>query len=81
MPDESGILVVNVPAASAAARAGLQKDDVILACNGQAARTLDHLQKTCTQAAGKKRSISIRRRPQPTTVEVGDYAYGLTTTR
>ena len=30
LPDESGVLLLDVPVASPAAKAGLQKDDVIL---------------------------------------------------
>jgi hypothetical protein len=43
LPDESGVLLLNVPAGTLAAKAGLQKDDVILACNGQPVRTVKDL--------------------------------------
>lgn len=72
LPDESGVLLVNVPAASPAAKAGLQKDDVILACNGQAVRTLENLQKIRDKAAGQKLSLSITRAQQSRTVEVAE---------
>jgi hypothetical protein len=35
LPDASGVLVIEVPANSMAARSGLQRDDVIIACNGR----------------------------------------------
>lgn len=40
LPDESGVLVLDVPAGSPAARAGLTKDDVIVACDGKPVRTV-----------------------------------------
>ena len=42
------------PLTSVAAKAGLQKDDVILACNGQPVRTVLDLQKLRDEAAGRE---------------------------
>jgi hypothetical protein len=75
LPDESGVLVLAVPAASPAAQAGLRKDDVIRACNGQAVRTVDDLQGLRDKAAGKRLSLVVFRNQNQATVEVGDYAY------
>jgi hypothetical protein len=75
LPDESGVLLLNVPAASPAAKAGLQKDDVIIACNGQPVRTMNDLQELRDAAAGDKLTVSIIRKQKRLTVEVGDYAY------
>lgn len=70
LPDESGVLLVDVPAASPAAAAGLQKDDVILACNGQPVRTASDLQKLRDKAAGQKLTLLISRKQKQVTVEV-----------
>jgi S1-C subfamily serine protease len=56
LPDETGVLILEVPAGSPAAKAGLQKGDVIRTCNGQPVRTVEDLQKLRDEAAGKKLS-------------------------
>ena len=78
LPDESGVLLLDVPAASPAAKAGLQKDDVILACNGQPVRTANDLQKLRDKAAGQKLTLLVSRKQKQVTVEVKDYAYVVT---
>jgi len=70
LPDESGVLVLDVPAASPAAKAGLCKDDVIRAGNGQPVRTVDDLWKLREKAAGKKLTLSIIRGQNQVSVEV-----------
>jgi membrane-associated protease RseP (regulator of RpoE activity) len=75
LPDESGVLLLNVPAKSPAAKAGLQKDDVILACNGQPVRTVKDLLELRDRAAGKQLSVSVNRKQKQVTVEVTDYVY------
>ncbi|MCX6996009.1 MAG: PDZ domain-containing protein [Kiritimatiellaeota bacterium] len=73
LPDETGVLVVEVPAPGAAARAGLQQGDVLRACNGQPIRTVAHLQQLCDQAAGNKLTLLVVRKQHQVTVEVRDY--------
>jgi membrane-associated protease RseP (regulator of RpoE activity) len=68
-------LLLNVPAGSPAARAGFQKDDVILACNGQPVRTLKNLLELRDQAAGRPLSVSVNRKQTRVTGEVTDYVY------
>jgi len=75
LPDETGVLVLDVPAGSAAAKAGLQKEDVIRACNDQLAKTVADLQKIRDKAAGKKLVLSIIRKQAELKVELSDYAY------
>ena len=75
LPAECGVLLINVPAGSAAAKAGLQKDDVILACNGKEVRTGDDLQVLRDHAAGQKLALAVSRRQKSLTVELSDYAY------
>ncbi len=80
LPDESGVLLLDVPAASPAAKAGLRKDDVILACNGQPVRAAYDLQKLRDKAAGQKLTLLVSRKQKQVTVEVKDYAYVVTET-
>ena len=75
LADESGVLLLDVPAASPAAKAGLQKDDVIVACNGQPVRTAYDLQKLRDKAAGRKLTLRVSRQQKQVSVEVKDYAY------
>ncbi|MEI8373078.1 MAG: PDZ domain-containing protein [Planctomycetota bacterium] len=70
LPDETGVLVLNVPAASPAAKAGLQKDDVIRSCNGQLVRTVEDLLKLRDKAAGKKLTLLVLRKQDQVTVVV-----------
>jgi len=75
LPDETGVLILEVPAGSPAAKAGFQKDDVILACNGQPVRTMKDLQELRDQAASKKLTLSVIRKQKKMTIEVADYVY------
>jgi hypothetical protein len=78
LADESGVLLLDVPAASLAAKADLQKDDVIVACNGQPVRTAYDLQKVRDKAAGQKLTLLVSRKQKKVAVEVKDYAYVVT---
>jgi serine protease Do len=74
LPGEYGVLLVDVPAGSPAAKAGLRNDDVILACNGQPVRTVADLQKLQDEAAGKNLMLSVSRKQQTLSVDMTDYA-------
>jgi len=78
LPGEYGVLLLNVPAASFAAKAGLQKDDVVLACNGKPTRTLDDLLAAQNEAAGRKLTLDVRRKQQTLAMDVMDYAFVVT---
>ena len=73
--DESGVLLLDVPAASPAAKAGLQKEDVIVAANGETVRTAYDLGKLQDKAAGGKLTLLVSRKQKQVTVEVKDYVY------
>ena len=72
LPDETGVLVLDVPGDSAAARAGLQKDDVMVGCNGKPVRTIKELQALKDKAAGGTATISVYRKQKQFAVELAD---------
>ena len=78
LPEECGVLMLNVPTESPAGKAGLQKDDVILACNGKPVRTLSNLLEVQDEAAGKKLTLSVIRMQQTLSVDLLDYAFAVT---
>ena len=78
LPDETGVLLLNTPAGSLAAAAGLRKDDVIVSCNGKPVRGVGDLLEMQDQAAGKKLTLSVIRKQGPVSIDVTDYAYSVT---
>ncbi|MCF7734484.1 MAG: PDZ domain-containing protein, partial [Akkermansiaceae bacterium] len=75
LPDETGVLLLAVPAASPAAKAGLRKDDVIVACNEKPVRTVADLQNRRDQAGGTPLKLQVIRKQDRLSVELGDYAH------
>jgi len=75
LPGEYGVLCVNVPERSLAAKAGFQKDDVILACNGETVRTVDALLDLQNDSAGKPLRIDVHRKQGTLPLTVSDYAF------
>ena len=75
LPAGAGVLLLDVPAAGTAAKAGLKKDDVVVACNGQEANTINDLRALANKAAGAGLKLSVIRKHKPMTVELTDYAY------
>ena len=80
LPDETGVLILEVPDSSPAARAGLQKGDVIRSCNGQPVRTVAELQKLRDNASGKALTLAIMRGQNQAAIEMIHYAYVVTET-
>ena len=78
LPEECGVLLLNVAAESPAGSAGLQKDDVILGCNGKPVRTVADLLAIQDEAAGKKLTLSAVRKQQTLSVDIADYAFVVT---
>jgi hypothetical protein len=78
LPGEYGVLLVDVPPDSFAARAGLQRDDVVLACNGKPTRTAGDIWTVQNEAAGGKLALEVRRKQQTIAAEVADYAFVVT---
>ncbi len=72
LPGEYGVLITEAPADSLATKAGLHKDDVILASNGMTIRTVAELLKQRKSGAGKPLSLTIRRKQENVTVILDD---------
>jgi hypothetical protein len=71
LPDEIGVLIVQVPAGSTAENAGLKKDDVILKCGDQEIDNVDNFFKVFSGfAKGTKVTLEIWRLQQNISVEV-----------
>ncbi|NQV33825.1 MAG: PDZ domain-containing protein [Phycisphaeraceae bacterium] len=75
LPTESGVLVLNVPEKSDAAKAGLKPDDVILACNGTSVRTIADLLTLQNQRAGRRLAVQVQRKQARLSLEVAHTAY------
>ena len=56
--------MIQVPADSTAAKAGLKKDDVIVACDGKPVRTVNDLIALAKSATGKKLTLTLSRQQQ-----------------
>jgi len=75
LPAECGVLLLDAPAGSDAAKAGLKKDDVVVSCNGKDARTVADLRSMTDQAAGQKLNLTVIRKQKQGVIEMSDYAY------
>jgi hypothetical protein len=74
LPDETGVLLLDVLDGSALAKAGFVKDDVILACDGKPVRNAGDLRAIQASANGAPLKVSALRRQQTVAAEVRDYA-------
>jgi alpha-L-fucosidase len=72
---ECGVLMLEVPTTSDAAKAGLKKDDVIITCNGKQAKSIADLDAMGNQSAGGKLALTIMRRQKLLPLELSDYVY------
>ncbi len=72
---EGGVLLLDVPAGSAAGKAGLKKGDAITACNSVQAKMIDDVRAQADKAAGQKLTLSVVRKQKRMTVELNDYTY------
>jgi membrane-associated protease RseP (regulator of RpoE activity) len=78
LPGEYGVLFLDVPADSAAVKAGLQKDDIILACQGKPVKDITELLAIQNAAAGKPLKFEARRGQGQIQIEVTEYAFVVT---
>ena len=75
LPGEAGVLILNVPAGSDAAGAGLKKDDVIIACNGTEVKTVVDLWVLADNADGRKLTLTVSRGKKQIQLQLTDYNY------
>jgi len=75
LTSDGGVLLLDAPAGSDAAKAGLTRDDVIIACNTAPVKTIDEVWSLADKAAGGKLDIAFIRKGKQTTVVVSDYTY------
>ncbi|MBL7153392.1 MAG: PDZ domain-containing protein [Phycisphaerae bacterium] len=69
LPDATGVLVLNVPKGSVAAKSGLRKDDVIVECDGKEIKQIKNLP-SLQNAAGKTISITVYRSQNRVTMKL-----------
>ncbi len=72
---DGGILLLDVPAGSDAAKAGLRKDDVIISCNGKAVNASTDITAMADQAAGGKLALTINRQQKMLPIDLTHYTY------
>jgi hypothetical protein len=71
LPGEVGVVVLDVPEQSEAARSGLRQGDVILRCGGKQVDTLEDLVVACRDIpAGRKARLEVFRNQQPIRLKV-----------
>jgi membrane-associated protease RseP (regulator of RpoE activity) len=72
---ERGVLLLEVPAASDAARAGLKQDDVITTCNGKEVKSVADMAAMADQSAGLKLTLTINRQQKLLPIDLTHYTY------
>ncbi|MCX6877427.1 MAG: alpha-L-fucosidase [Verrucomicrobia bacterium] len=72
---DGGVLLLDVPAASDAAKAGLKKDDVIISCNGKEAKSIADITAMADQSAGGKLTLTINRQQKLLPIDLTHYTY------
>lgn len=72
LPDESGVLVLEVPHGSAAQKSGLKPNDVIVAADGKAVRTMADLLGIAGATKGQTLHLTIIRAQQKTAADVAN---------
>ncbi|MEO7719580.1 MAG: PDZ domain-containing protein [Capsulimonas sp.] len=70
LPDESGVLILDMPADSAAKKFGLAPNDVIIAASNQAVHTITDLIKIAARSQGKTLHLTVIRQQRKTDVEI-----------
>ena len=68
--DRGDTLAGGTHADSTAAKAGLKKDDVIVACDGKPVRTVNDLVALAKSATGKKLKLTLSRQQQSVTIQL-----------
>jgi len=72
LPEPSGVLLVEVPTSSKAAKAGLRKDDVIVGCNGRPIKTVSDLLGILAYATDGKLKLEVIRKQQTLAIDLAN---------
>ncbi|MEI6809057.1 MAG: alpha-L-fucosidase, partial [bacterium] len=78
LPTECGVLILDIPTNSITSRAGLQKDDVIITCNGIDVQGVGDLRGLQDKAEGRKLTLAVSRKTSIMAIDLSDYAYVVT---
>ena len=70
LPSQAGVILLEVPAGSRAAQAGLREVEVIVGCNGKPVKTFSDLKRIADAARGKPLKLEIYRGQKPVIVVV-----------
>jgi membrane-associated protease RseP (regulator of RpoE activity) len=70
LPSLSGVILLDVPSDSAAAKAGLKLLEVIVGCDGQPVKTFSDLNRITASRRGKSLKLEIYRGQKPQIVEI-----------
>ncbi|MCX6874071.1 MAG: alpha-L-fucosidase [Verrucomicrobia bacterium] len=72
---DGGVLLVDVPAASDAAKAGLKIGDVLVSCNGKEVKLIADVSAIADQSSGRKLTLTINRQQKLLPIDLIDYTY------
>jgi len=78
---DGGVVLLDVPPASDAAKAGLQKNDVIITCNSREVKSIADIAAMADQSAGRKLALTINRQRKLLPVDLTAYTYVVAETR
>jgi S1-C subfamily serine protease len=70
LPDESGVLLLDLPDGSAAQKWGLKTNDVIVAANGKSVRTITDLLDLVHAAQSKNLRLTIIRNQRKISINI-----------
>ena len=70
LPSQAGVILLDVPAGSAAAKAGLKQVEVIVGCNGKPVKTFGDLKRIMAANRGTPLKLEIYRGQKPQIVEI-----------
>ena len=70
LPSQAGVILLEVPAGSAAAKAGLKQVEVIVGCNGKPVKSFRDLKRITASSRGTPLKLEIYRGQKPQIVEI-----------
>jgi S1-C subfamily serine protease len=73
--EDGGVVLIEVPQDSEAARRGLMEGDLVQQVNGQAVRTADELVQACVRAGNKPLKLKVVRNQQTMQLVIAQHAW------